>query len=574
MSSMTRTQAVLICFGICLFKVVIVYLLAKVFMFNKDGNDSINGELDENGFCLHRNSPLVIPSFSEWNINATESIQLSYKESTFTEVAENGNKLQLFASKTTNYRLSIYQQEFKLDNIFMISPSLHTIDHKEYDLEVQLSFVLDENEDNDKDDDDDGHSDNVIINLLINDETDNHHEANSIFFIPIINAIKDNQEIFVIDEKSEKDHQIRKETMSKADGANSIFNKYFSYLASNSLPPCTNDVEIPQVVIDLNRENAGNSEPMFVKSDDLKKIITYLQKNKEEKNTDNSENKFVVKRWDDLENRALLPIDGILNKFHDNKRNFVDKRSFWRSILLDNPFTKTQIELQLKSYVKQKEVIEQILDSEKYVRYQLAKYHVTQCITHQMDEEEKKRLEDDKEKADGLMIGDENNKNDVDETRSEELNCDELRDLLKKKWEKKRNELICILQPFECKQYKYKYQVDGDEMSEVDLSFINKENLNMVFNIIDNKRKVIEWLLRWFGNVAEREIDGSDHVWNKYVNKDKNNKIHLIKFDAETQRFYYDGFVEKHDYNSRNVEGTVVNQKIYMEKMQKNLKDK
>ena len=79
--------------------------------------------------------------------------------------------------------------------------------------------------------------------------------------------------------------------------------------------------------------------------------------------------------------------------------------------------------------------------------------------------------------------------------------------------------------------------------------------MNNAFNYADRNTKLIHWLLQWFGNIAYRNIDGNDG-WNKYANNadKKNHKIHLVKYDAKTQRYYYDGFVERNNVDHKNEE--------------------
>ena len=224
------------------------------------GGKKDTSQLDKNGYCSIRNSPLDIPSFYGWNINITEPIQFTYQDSQFPPVIINGNKLEFKIEDTSkiNYAASIYQQEFKLDHIFIVSPSFHTINDKAYDLEMQFTFKLDNKLEN-----------KVAINLLMDEDRSTYHvhDQNSLFFKPIMNAIKRNKEIFVQNRTAATN---KEEIVTKADESHTTLHEYFAYLGSTVLPPCTGTTEIPQIVIDVNAQMLPNE--IFMNPADIKVI--------------------------------------------------------------------------------------------------------------------------------------------------------------------------------------------------------------------------------------------------------------------------------------------------------------
>ena len=155
----------------------------------------------------------------------------------------------------------------------------------------------------------------------------------------------------------------------------------------------------------------------------------------------------------DVTDRVLLPIDGVLNINYDNKRTFVDKRSFWRSILLDGTGTKTQLQLQLESYVLQKQVVNEIIDVQKYVKHQLLQHGFSQCLTSvrnlaggHADSKEGK------EQSGVSGISKSTDRDNAVVNNNDVAYCNELRDLLDRQWEEKRYKLVCIIRPINAEE--------------------------------------------------------------------------------------------------------------------------
>ncbi len=206
---------------------------------------------------------------------------------------------------SSDYKLTVYEESFDLQSIFIISPSIHTLNDISFDLEIQMMFKSDTLYSVDI-----APENKISLNLLVNKNIETEKKENSMFFIPIIQSLKDNKNVQtkIFDENIT--HSTQTNNINKLDESIATFHNYFTYLGKTVFAPCGSH-EIPQIVIDINQaqtnENSDQTDSAFINSKDIKSIMKYLQ-NEHRNNT-------AIKQWEDLTNRALLPFDGALVAF-------------------------------------------------------------------------------------------------------------------------------------------------------------------------------------------------------------------------------------------------------------------